>query len=394
MLNRRFRSFVQRLQIGLTCTSRSKTSSRAIAFVGKLPDEILLIILEIVYECFPAEDFTNCLVTSQQWFSVGIRLNWRQFRTSCGYGRIICYDEGFPLPEDWIIEKAPLIDKYIHLIRDFSVNLNPPGQASSTLSETVRWGFPIADMLPKFNNLVTFSLHLSNTDRRTALFRQSMAALVLALPDSVRNLELCFGGNDSPCPKDSSLCVALNQVLPRLDHIRLEMSCICPTILIGISASSPARLRTAAFTHRHYTYHTRRISSNSPCCEAAVDSVLAFSDLSSRFDSLIGNGSLPRAKHIVIVGPKEGATKQSSYFRIVPVAKVTNFRRASLNQPWEQSVTHVLSSGKGFGYLYSHHPWQLPQSMIQETIEGPSAWSTGNYSVRLPPDYPLWIGQF
>jgi hypothetical protein len=89
------------------------------------------------------------------------------------------------------------------------------------------------DKLARMVNLKTFSLTVS-TESVTIGFwipRPVIAQIVEALPEACVNLEIDSRGNDYFKPGSGHICDTLRGMLPRLRHLRLRLSTLCPAFL-------------------------------------------------------------------------------------------------------------------------------------------------------------------
>ncbi len=89
------------------------------------------------------------------------------------------------------------------------------------------------DKLARMVNLKTFSLTVS-TEPVTIGFwipRPVIAQIVEALPEACVNLEIDSRGNDYFEPGSGHICDTLRGMLPRLRHLRLRLSTLCPAFL-------------------------------------------------------------------------------------------------------------------------------------------------------------------
>ena len=98
----------------------------------------------------------------------------------------------------------------------------------------------LATRLPAMSNLVSFSLALvPNTVTEGFFFnRETLGTLVLSLPKSCTALSLDTRGEDRDVPGTGHLCDALHTVLPRLEHLRLRLALLCPSVFSPLFEAS------------------------------------------------------------------------------------------------------------------------------------------------------------
>lgn len=89
------------------------------------------------------------------------------------------------------------------------------------------------DKLVSMVNLETFSLTVSPEPRTIGFWipRPVIAQVIKALPEACVNLEIDARGNDYFEPGSGHVCDTLRGMLPRLRHLRLRLSTLCPAIL-------------------------------------------------------------------------------------------------------------------------------------------------------------------
>lgn len=89
------------------------------------------------------------------------------------------------------------------------------------------------DKLASMVNLRTFSITVSTEPNAIGFWipRPEIAQLIKALPEACVNLELDTWGKDYFEPGSGHICDTLRGMLPRLRHLRLRLSTLCPAIL-------------------------------------------------------------------------------------------------------------------------------------------------------------------
>lgn len=89
------------------------------------------------------------------------------------------------------------------------------------------------DKIASMVTMMTFSLIVSTKPFAIGFWipRPLITEIVQILPRTCVNLEIDSRGNDYLRPGDAHLCDALRNILPRLRHLRLRLSTLCPAIL-------------------------------------------------------------------------------------------------------------------------------------------------------------------
>ena len=90
----------------------------------------------------------------------------------------------------------------------------------------------LAAKLSKVSKLVSFSVALVPNMVTEGFFfkRETLGTLVSSLPRSCTALSLDTRGEDRDVPGTGHLCEALHKILPRLEHLRLRLALLCPSI--------------------------------------------------------------------------------------------------------------------------------------------------------------------
>ena len=98
----------------------------------------------------------------------------------------------------------------------------------------------LATKLRQMSNLVSFSLSLVPNVVTEGFFfkRETLGTLVSSLPKSCTALSLDTRGEDRDVPGTGHLCEALHEILPRLEHLRLRLALLCPSIFSSLFEAS------------------------------------------------------------------------------------------------------------------------------------------------------------
>ena len=90
-----------------------------------------------------------------------------------------------------------------------------------------------ADKIASMVTMITFSLTVSSHPNAIGFWipRPLISEFVKILPKTCVNVEIDSRGNDYFKPGDAHLCDALREILPRLRHLRVRLSTLCPAVL-------------------------------------------------------------------------------------------------------------------------------------------------------------------
>jgi hypothetical protein len=130
----------------------------------------------------------------------------------------------------------------------------------------------LCDALPSFLKLRTFSITLENSvDHRCMLRGPALARVVRALPQSIVDLELDTEGADSIFEEKqtghhaSHLCIAIGDLLPQLENLRLRVSCICTELFHALRQSNKSKLCRAIINLEHKLDQANRVQAEAVC---------------------------------------------------------------------------------------------------------------------------------
>lgn len=122
----------------------------------------------------------------------------------------------------------------------------------------------LATLLPSLANLHSFNLRVQKGDNQFSLPRPLLATLLSSLPPTCTSLELDTSGSDrgEPNPRTLHLCETIRDILPRLTHLRLDLSTLCPKAF-DLKTPSPHLkiLTTSCFAGGH---HNSRLCASYP----------------------------------------------------------------------------------------------------------------------------------
>jgi hypothetical protein len=188
-------------------------------------------------------------------------------------------------------------------------------------------------MLSTLTNLATFSIHADDIpEGRSRLYFPVLAEILRALPQSVVSLEIDLQGNDGiwldwelgPDSRQQSetthICRIIGDMIPRLEHLHLHLSCMCNILFYTNWTSNKYRtahkLRTCALNRSFASsvdigYYPAGVEAEA--CRR--HSMFTYADLLQ----LRKSRAFPKIEHMAIVSLE--AFKMHDYAR--PVAKGT-----------------------------------------------------------------------
>ncbi|KAM0711912.1 hypothetical protein Q7P35_001282 [Cladosporium inversicolor] len=122
----------------------------------------------------------------------------------------------------------------------------------------------LATLLPSLTDLHSFSLRVQKGDNQFSLPRPLLATFLSTLPPTCTSLELDTSGSDrgEPNPRTLHLCETLRDLLPRLEHFRLDLSTLCPQTF-DLKTPCP-QLKTLTISCFAGSYHTSRLCASYP----------------------------------------------------------------------------------------------------------------------------------
>jgi len=220
--------------------SNNTTWAAIMTWLTDLPDELLGDIVERVHAAIP-NALPKLALTCRRFQRLAHPLQW----------------EHVVLP--WRLNKKAPIARFIEAhsgnknIR--SVRLRPQRAVMNAFRVGMKNAFDHLDALcsclSSLERLDTFSIFLDDqVDLRCYVPGPVLARIVRALPPSLLHLELdteCIDRiyEDKPVSDHNDhLCLAISDHMPRLQSLRLRLSCICLNLFHGLSAKSEGPLRS------------------------------------------------------------------------------------------------------------------------------------------------------
>ncbi|KNB10681.1 hypothetical protein FOXG_10826 [Fusarium oxysporum f. sp. lycopersici 4287] len=176
----------------------------------------------------------SCLLVNQLWRDTSLPILYRDLVLSCGQSLdrfIACHNQ-----------------QALTLTQSFTLYLNHDDQSDRL--DKAKWDkaellIPqLANVIPSMANLKSFSLIRHHRTMRNPLkpwseaqlyktTRSTISSLLKSLPESCISLELAVGViNDSnPDPDPTHLCEDLRRLLPRLQHVHINLDPVCGAML-------------------------------------------------------------------------------------------------------------------------------------------------------------------
>lgn len=229
--------------------------------INKLPEEIFVDIIRRVKEESEHRLLIACLLCCKRWHNTALREFYRDIVLL--NSNLEPFTKRFPSSQS-------------HLVRSLTVKIDPPKPANdpnshweeSTLEDQDHlnqhgsmetkslWHHlqQIPTIIRRMINLTTFSLSVSPTRYPNGFWlpRAVLASALAALPETCVNLEPDTRSWDYAGPGSVHLCETLAKIIPRLYHLRLRVSAMCPALLgpdfsIDGSVKDPLRLKPAHY---------------------------------------------------------------------------------------------------------------------------------------------------
>lgn len=85
-------------------------------------------------------------------------------------------------------------------------------------------------ILPSLDHLHSFSFLVLGRINNFWIPRPLLATLLSSLPATCTSLAIDTSGSDRAEPGTSHLCDTIREILPRLEHLRLDLSTLCPKV--------------------------------------------------------------------------------------------------------------------------------------------------------------------
>ncbi|KAF5705019.1 hypothetical protein FMUND_12280 [Fusarium mundagurra] len=188
-----------------------------------LPPELLTKVFENISPCGQRSTIHSYLFVNKEWYDVALRLLYRDLVFFVGPQLdvfITCHDQ-------WAVSS---------LTRSLTLYINrPPETPGGFHTDTHDSFLQLAmDVIPHMDNLRSFSLARHHRDPFCFIQVPIISAILRRIPSSCTSLELALGTSDNinfdlygPKPH---LCEDLRPLLPRMQHVHIDMSCLCDAL--------------------------------------------------------------------------------------------------------------------------------------------------------------------
>ncbi|KAF4501069.1 hypothetical protein FAGAP_2731 [Fusarium agapanthi] len=189
-----------------------------------LPPEVLTKVFENNSPCDNRRSIVHsCLLVNKAWHDVALHLLYKDLVFFVGPQLdlfIACHDR-------WAVSA---------LTRSLTLYMNrPPETPGGFYCDTHDAFLQLAmAVIPRMNNLRSFSLARHHRDPFCFIQVPIISAILRRIPSSCTSLELALGTSDNinhdmygPKPH---LCEDLRPLLPRMQHVHIDMSCLCDTL--------------------------------------------------------------------------------------------------------------------------------------------------------------------
>ncbi|KAF2247218.1 hypothetical protein BU26DRAFT_343889 [Trematosphaeria pertusa] len=285
-----------------------------------------------------------------------------------------------------------------------SIRLSPQKALLSAFKVGMKNAFDHIDVLcaclSSLQNLATFSIFLGvQVDRRCLLPAPALSRIVRALPESVVNFELDTEGidgiyeNKPKTPSDVHLCHDISELLPRLETLRLRVSCMCTELFRSLEPEGthqPAsNLRLAAIKLELYSERGVEIPNTVVNCQAQWsgeahrrDDVLRPTKLFDHLLRLQSKGAFPHLQRFILLS---WSTQKCICIRDVASRTTTEYLCMSgrlQNNHWtpadkgeDNYMIRVLGRGDYYG----------GSEEVAKAIMHEVAWTEEQNGARLPP---------
>lgn len=208
--------------------------------LSTVPNEVIVLVLENLYESSGSKTFAKQLETCKQWYELGTHILWRDI-----------YLELRQL-ESFLTAMPPA---RCNLVHSMTVNLNgwhdPDLDDSTTSDDEDRHTVESVDTISVSHALDLVSSSMGNMPNLTALscsFQSygmsdenlaSMSQLLRKLPASIRDLELVNCLVDRPENEDHHICREVARLLPQLQRLQISGTPFCPRMFTEVKRECP-----------------------------------------------------------------------------------------------------------------------------------------------------------
>ena len=374
------------------------------AHIEKLPDELLVDILERVRDTAP-EALKIISLTCRKLRRISHPLQW----------------EHVVLP--WKMNINSPMARFIKIHRNNSsiktIRLQPQRSVMNGFKIGMEHSFDhihaLCICLGTLENLATFSLCLDDqVDVRCTMPGQVLARLVRALPPSVIHLELDTEGVDRVCeakPVENAshhLCLAISARIAQLETLRLRVSYLCTDLFRSLSASSDPqisqlrrayiRLDVSPDRERHISvpYHVRDCHRGVPrpagdgrgAREVEGPGSLSTKDFFQLLLELQASGAFPYLQRFLLYSwnPKPHESEKYINIRDVATRSITQYPQISANS-LSQLRLPGIEYHESIRMIRNHHLEDFfgDRKGLEKALLDEVRWIELSTGVRLPP---------
>ncbi|KAI1444309.1 hypothetical protein F5Y02DRAFT_390381 [Annulohypoxylon stygium] len=203
--------------------------------MNSLSSELLIEIFSLIKTSFwGTSDLLPCLLVCRRWHELGIPVLYRHLVLGTANVELFA---------------ARFNSQYSILIRSITLRLTQPPLSSYDLSSIIASNaelekrlIRLEPLLGSLDMLSSFSLYVPAIVPERCRFKipaRSIIGLINSLPRSCLNIEIDSGGYDRNIiagGEEAHICESLHLLLPRMNHVRIHLSLVCPT-LIGTMAT-------------------------------------------------------------------------------------------------------------------------------------------------------------
>jgi hypothetical protein len=269
----------------------------------------------------------------------------------------------------------------------------------------------LCNCLSSMQRLDTFSIFLDDqVDSRCYLPGPVLARIVHALPPSLLHLELdtaCIDriNEDKPAsdPADH-LCLAISDHLPRLESLRLRLSCLCLSLFRSLSATNGAakvsklhrafiRLDTTPDIER-----TLAVAEEVRDCDLPLDKrvyrtargdhgPLTVKKISAQLLDLQAYGSFPELERFILWSWKSDFNRKNSYAHVRDIATRTIMRYPKLSIQQTQNLPEMHQGEYSVFMIRDHdrEDYFGGRRMMESALLHEVNWQEGQDGIRQPP---------
>ncbi|KAI1091456.1 hypothetical protein F5B19DRAFT_458437 [Rostrohypoxylon terebratum] len=203
--------------------------------MNSLLSELLIEIFSLIKSSFGGtSDILSCLLVCRRWRELGVPVLYRHLVLGTANVELFA---------------ARFNSQYAIHVRSITLRLTQPPLSSYDLSSIIASNaelekrlIRLEPLLGSLDMLLSFSLYVPAIVPERCRFKipaRSIIGLIKSLPPSCVNIEIDSGGYDRNIiagGEEAHICESLHLLLPRMNHIRIHLSLVCPT-LIGTMAT-------------------------------------------------------------------------------------------------------------------------------------------------------------